>query len=174
MKVLSHFFGPFAVLARRVSRPLLLFFREAFLLGHLVRPQSPELNQMILRYVLHRLRHQQHVRMQRWLLGSASPSIVNTVPNRSTYTTPNIIPNIGASTHRQKFIVGEQVYITNRITHSINPGPLDRAAIVTRVRPRRIDFRTFSGQETWRSPGNLRHLTEQEIASINNLLNSNS
>ena len=106
--------------------------------------------------------------------GSASPSIVNTGPNRSTYTTPNIIPNIGASTHRQKFIVGEQVYITNRITHSINPGPLDRAAIVTRVRPRRIDFRTFSGQETWRSPGNLRHLTEQEIASINNLLNSNS
>ena len=102
--------------------------------------------------------------------GSVSPSIVNIVPNRSTYTTPNI----GASMHRQKFIVGEQVYITNRITHSINPGPLDRAAIVTRVRPRRIDFRTFSGQETWRSPGNLRHLTEQEIASINNLLNSNS
>ena len=44
------------------------------LLGHLVRPQSPELNQMILRYVLHRLRHQQHVRMQRWLLVNQQPT----------------------------------------------------------------------------------------------------
>ena len=87
--------------------------------------------------------------------GRASPPIVHTVPSRSTNTAPNIIPNIGSSTRRHNFIVGEQVYITNRITHSITPGPLDRAAIVTRVRPRRIDFRTFSGQETWRSPGNL-------------------
>ena len=106
--------------------------------------------------------------------GGSSPPIVNTVPSGSTYTTPNIVPNIGASTRRHNFSVGEQVYITNRITHSITPEPLDRAAIVTRVRPRRIDFRTFSGQETWRSPGNLRHLTEQEISSINNLLNSDS
>ena len=105
--------------------------------------------------------------------GRSSPSIANTVPSRSTYTTPNIVPITG-STRRQNFIVGEQVYITNRITHPIGPGPLDRTAIVTRVRPRRIDFCTFSGQETWRSPGNLRHLTEQEIASINNLLNLGS
>ena len=106
--------------------------------------------------------------------GRSSPPSVNTVPIRSTYTTPNIVPNIGSSTRRHNFIVGEQVYITNRITHLITSGPLDRAAIVTRVRPRRIDFRTFSGQETWRSPGNLHHLTEQEISSINNLLNSDS
>ena len=106
--------------------------------------------------------------------GHASPPIVHTVPIQSTNTTPNIVPNIGSSTHRHNFIVGEQVYITNCITHLITPGPLDRAAIVTRVHPRRIDFRTFSGQETWRSPGNLRHLTEQEISSINNLLNSDS
>ena len=106
--------------------------------------------------------------------GRSSPPIANTVPSRSTYTTPNIVPIIGSSTCRHNFIVGEQVYITNRITHSITPGPLDRAAIITRVRPCRIDFRTFSGQETWRSPGNLRHLTEQEISSINNLLNSDS
>ena len=105
--------------------------------------------------------------------GCASPPIVHTVPSRSTNTTPNIIPNIGSST-RHNFIVGEQVYITNRITHSITPGPLDRAAIVTQVRPRRINFRTFSGQETWWSPGNLHHLTEQEISLINNLLNSDS
>ena len=69
-------------------------------------------------------------------LGRSSPPIVNTVPIRSSYTTPNIIPNIGSTTRRHNFIVGEQVYITNRITHSITPGPLDRAAIVTRVCPR--------------------------------------
>ena len=106
--------------------------------------------------------------------GRASPPIVHTVPSRSTNTTPNIIPNIGSSTRRHNFIVGEQVYITNRITHLITPGPLDCATIVTQVCPRRINFRTFSGQETWQSPGNLHHLTEQEISLINNLLNSDS
>ena len=76
-------------------------------------------------------------------LGRASPPIVHTVPSRSTNTAPNIVPNIGSSTRRHNFIVGEQVYITNHITHSITPGPLDRAAIVTWVHPRRIDLRTF-------------------------------
>ena len=43
---------------------------------------------------------------------------------------------------------------------------MDRTAIVTQVHPRRIDFRMLSGHETWRSPGNLRQLTDQEIASL--------
>ena len=64
------------------------------------------------------------------------------------------------------------MYITNHITHLVTPGPLDRAAIVTRVHPRQIDFCTLSGHETWRSLGNLRQLTEQEITSLNHLLNS--
>ena len=108
--------------------------------------------------------------------GSVSPPVAHTLPIRSTtpIATPAIIPILGSSTRRHNFTIGEQVYITNRITHSIAPGPLDRAAVVTRVRPRQIDFRTFSGHETWRSPGNLRHLTEQEISAINNLLNSES
>ena len=105
--------------------------------------------------------------------GRVSP-VIHTATTRSANTIPNIIPNTGSSTRRHNFIVGEQVYIINRITHSITPGPLDRAAIVTRVRPCRIDFRTLSGQETWWSPGNLHHLTEQEISSLNHLLNSDS
>ena len=106
--------------------------------------------------------------------GRVSPPVIHTATTRSANTIPNIIPNTGSSTRRHNFIVGEQVYITNRITHLITPGPLDRAAIVTWVRPCRIDFRTLSGQETWRSLGNLRHLTEQEISSLNHLLNSDS
>ena len=106
--------------------------------------------------------------------GRISPPIIHTATTRSGNTIPNIIPITGSSTRRHNFIVSEQVYITNRITHSITPGPLDHDAIVTQVRPRRIDFQTLSGQETWRSPGNLRHLTEQEITSLNHLLNSDS
>ena len=51
-----------------------LAFLAPSLLEHLVRPQSHEMNQMVLQYVLH-LRHpchvriHNHVRMHRWLLG---------------------------------------------------------------------------------------------------------
>ena len=38
------------------------------MLEHLVRPWSPELNQMVHQYVLHLRRPKHHVRMQRWLL----------------------------------------------------------------------------------------------------------
>ena len=92
------------------------------------------------------------------------------VSHANTTRLPNIIPTTGPSTRRRTFIIGEHVYITNRITHSLTPGPLDQTAVVTRVRPRHIDFWTYSGHETWRSPGNLRQLTDQEIASINHLL----
>ena len=44
-------------------------------LGHLVRPRSPELNQMVLRYVLHRRRHHYHVRMPLWLLLEQQPTV---------------------------------------------------------------------------------------------------
>ena len=44
-------------------------------LGHLVRPRSPELNQMVLRYVLHRHHHHYHVRMPLWLLVEQQPTV---------------------------------------------------------------------------------------------------
>ena len=96
-----------------------------------------------------------------------SPTIIHS-------STSNIISSAGPSTHPHTFVLGEQVYITNRITHSVTPGPLDWAAIVTQVGSRQIDFCTLSGHETWHSPGNLRHLTEQEMTSLNHLLNSGS
>ena len=102
--------------------------------------------------------------------GRISPTISHTATTRPL----NIAPITGSSTRRRTIVLGEQVYITNRITHSITPGPLDRAAIVTRVRPRWIDFRMLSGHETWRSLGNLRQLTDQEIASLNHLLHSDT
>ena len=43
-------------------------------LEHLVRPRSPELNQMVHQYVLHLRRHKYHVRMQRWLLAQQQPT----------------------------------------------------------------------------------------------------
>ena len=49
---------------------------EQGVLGHLVRPRSPKLNQlfqMVHQYVLHLRRHQYHVRMLRWLLVHHQP-----------------------------------------------------------------------------------------------------
>ena len=45
------------------------------LLRHLVRPQSHELNPMILQYVRHRARHHQLVRMPLWLLVKQQPKV---------------------------------------------------------------------------------------------------
>ena len=102
--------------------------------------------------------------------GRISPTISHTTTTRPL----NLAPIVGSSTQQQTFILGEHVYIPNHITHSITPGPLDRAAIVTRVHPRQIDFHTLSGHETWRSLGNLRQLTNQEIASLSHLLHSDT
>ena len=44
-------------------------------LRHLVRPQSHELNPMILRYVRHRARHHQLVRTRLWLLVKQQPMV---------------------------------------------------------------------------------------------------
>ena len=44
-------------------------------LEHLVRPRSPELNQKVLRYVLHLRRHHRHVRMLLWLLLEQQPTV---------------------------------------------------------------------------------------------------
>ena len=68
--------------------------------------------------------------------GRISPIISNTNTSAtSTSRPPNITTIAGSSTRRRSFVLGEHVYITNRITHSITPGPLDRATIVTRVCP---------------------------------------
>ena len=81
---------------------------------------------------------------------------------------------LGVNIVKYIFILGEQVYITNCITHSVTPGPLDWAAIMTWVRPRQIDFRTLAGHETWQSLGNLHQLTKQEITSLSHLLHSDT
>jgi hypothetical protein len=59
------------------------------------------------------------------------------------------------------FHIGQQVYITNRITHV----PLlrrateaDRTAIVTHFTPSRVAIRTITGYHTHRHPKNLRPL----------------
>ena len=53
----------------------LMFAAMGGLLGHLVRPQSPELNQVVQRYVRHRRRHPHHVRMLMWLLMEKQPLV---------------------------------------------------------------------------------------------------
>ena len=71
--------------------------------------------------------------------GSVSPVVSGRVSPTISHTNtvrPLNIPTVaGPSTRRRTFILGEHVYITNRITHSITPGPLDRATIVMRVHP---------------------------------------
>ena len=65
------------------------------------------------------------------------------------------------------FAVGDHVHIENRIRHvALFANPADRAAIVTRVQPHRIEITTYNGYSTWRAPNNLRHLSEREQNNI--------
>lgn len=63
------------------------------------------------------------------------------------------------------FIVGNRVEVTNRITipfgraANIN----DRRAIITKVKPNQIYFRTLNGSSTWRARKNLRIVPDNEV-----------
>lgn len=72
-------------------------------------------------------------------------------------------------TAKRSFTVGQRVYITNRIGHV----PLtrrttlkDRAGTVQRVTKSRVYITTYNGNETWRIPGNVRQLTNEEHEEI--------
>lgn len=63
----------------------------------------------------------------------------------------------------QEFKVGQHIYIKNKITHSDRkPTIQDRAAVITHIDCHQINFRTYTGVETWRSLYNIRILTPQE------------
>ena len=53
------------------------------------------------------------------------------VGDRTTSVSSIHTTGMGMGTRRHGFTIGDQVYITNHITHSVSPGPLDQAAIVT-------------------------------------------
>ena len=65
--------------------------------------------------------------------GTTSPVTSGRVSPTISHRVTSIITSAGPSTCQHTFVLGEQVYITNHITHSVMPGPLDRAAIVTWV-----------------------------------------
>jgi hypothetical protein len=58
------------------------------------------------------------------------------------------------------FHIGQQVYITNRITHVLvrRATEADRTAVVTHFTPTRVGVRTINGFNTHRHPKNLRPL----------------
>ena len=58
------------------------------------------------------------------------------------------------------FHIGQQVYITNRITHVLTrrASEADRTAIVTHFTASRVAIRTINGFHTHRHPKNLRPL----------------
>ena len=67
------------------------------------------------------------------------------------------------------FVVGDSVFITNRIRHvpiRRTPSLRDRAAIITSMNGARIQLRTYNGYDTWRLISNIRHLTRQEKERI--------
>ena len=65
------------------------------------------------------------------------------------------------------FVIGDKVYITNRISHARNrANPLDRASIVQSVSGDKVYITTINGFSTWRLNHNLRLLSEKEIRNI--------
>jgi hypothetical protein len=68
------------------------------------------------------------------------------------------------------FRIGQQVYITNRITHTglvRRATNADRAATVTHFTSTgRVGVRTYNGYSTNRQPSNLRVLTPEETISL--------
>jgi hypothetical protein len=81
------------------------------------------------------------------------------VPREPTSPAPReptfpVAPTVAA------FHIGQQVYITNRITHVLvrRATEADRTAIVTHFTPTRVAIRTINGFNTHRHPKNLRPL----------------
>lgn len=63
----------------------------------------------------------------------------------------------------KQFHIGEHIYIKNKVTHGgLTSTPRDRTAIITHIDRHQVNFRTYTGVETWRSPYNIRHLTYRE------------
>lgn len=60
------------------------------------------------------------------------------------------------------FKIGDHIYIKNKITHSANTQPKDRAAVITNISGHKVSLRTYTGAETWRSPYNIRKLSTAE------------
>ena len=71
-----------------------------------------------------------------------------------------------------RYLPGERVFIENKVKHIRHlrePEPKDRAAVVQRVRPDQVFLKTYNGHSTWRSPRNIRRLSEEEHAAISQL-----
>lgn len=88
---------------------------------------------------------------------------------RRQHQNRGVSPDPTEHPHPGVFEVGQHVYIDNRIRHvplTRRTTPADRAAVVARVTVDRIYIQTYNGYETWRHPGNLRHLTDRERANI--------
>ena len=65
--------------------------------------------------------------------------------------------------------VGDHIYIKNKIVYLSRPSVADRAGVITAIahQPKQqVFFATYTGVETWRSPLNVRHLTKEESARI--------
>ena len=65
--------------------------------------------------------------------------------------------------------VGDHIYIKNKISHSERPNAADRAGIITAIarQPKQqVFFTTYTGEETWCSPLNIRHLSKEEKTQL--------
>jgi hypothetical protein len=82
------------------------------------------------------------------------PTTPVAVPVAREPTSPVARPTVAA------FHIGQQVYITNRITHVLvrRATEADRTAVVTHFTPTRVAIRTTNGFNTHRHPKNLRPL----------------
>ena len=94
-------------------------------------------------------------------LNQAIQQANQTQERRDTAVPPDHIP----PEDRPGFVVGDSVYITNRLRHiplRRLPTLRDRAAIITSMSGTRIYLRTYNGYDTWRIISNIRKLTRQE------------
>ena len=65
----------------------------------------------------------------------------------------------------ESFIIGGRVQITNnvRLTFGRTATINDKRAVITKITPTRIYFRTVNGTNTWRSRTNLRIVVTNEV-----------
>lgn len=110
-------------------------------------------------------------RSDRGIEGRVTPTQDNKVPHQETQAeaTRGSHPPVEEEPQPGVFRVGQRAYIHNRVRHvppQRRATPLDRACVVQRVSRNRVDIVTYNGHETWRAPGNLRHLSEQEHRDI--------
>lgn len=64
------------------------------------------------------------------------------------------------------FTSGEHIFVRNKLLQILNALPFQQVAVITDITFNQVDFTTYTGISTWRSPRNIRRLDQNKITCL--------